>query len=631
MYVEGRDGHDTTSDSHVDNNTALLTDGGAIGFNQGLRALTVSVNSSISGNIAVAGSGGALYVRGCLGSMVLIDNSSISGNRASGGSGGAISIAGEGPNPYDTSILSVTGNSRMESNYAAYEGGAWSTKRSLISISVASNSSVSYNSAQMSPQSDPFRGGGAVSVLQVLGSISLANGSRMSHNTAKSGGGGAVLVYGDTSSVSISEGSQMDGNIASTGGGAYFTFGDLDVLRVTGNSSLSNNSTIGVAGGAVYVDQALGSIVVASGSHMSYNSVPGYGGAVYMAGSGVANGFNTSLSVSDVDGYTFNEYYDDWLSPLAPNVSSCIPIGARTANDLGRLCDDTPGCHSFNLFQQDSDNVPQTCLKIVTVTVPLVQQQANYMRRPCMGSYVREGSQMDGNIASTGGGAYFTFGDLDVLRVTGNSSLSNNSTIGVAGGAVYVDQALGSIVVASGSHMSYNSVPGYGGAVYMAGSGVANGFNTSLSVSGGSQMNGNYAQEHGGALYTTWGMDVLSVANNSSVSNNTARSGGAVFASQAIRHITVANGSSMSYNSVPGYGGAVYMAGSGVANGFNTSLSVSGGSQMNGNYAQEHGGALYTTWGMDVLSVANNSSVSNNTARSGVCITGNSPHYSGQR
>ncbi|PNH01773.1 putative outer membrane protein pmp6 [Tetrabaena socialis] len=568
MYAEGSDGHDTTSvvvdgDSHVDNNTALF-DAGAMGFNQGLRALTVSVNSSISDNIAATGTGGALYVRGCLGSMVLMDNSSISGNRASRGSGGAISIAGGGPSPYDTSILSVTGNSRMESNYAGYDGGAWSTKRSLTSLLIASNSSVSNNTAQerggalytmwgsdvlsvannSSVSYNTARRGGAVFVAQAIRSITVTNGSRISFNSA-SGYGGAVYMDGSgvangfNASLSVSGGSQMNGNNAQEQGGVLWTACGLDVLSVANNSSFSNNTARISSGGAVYARQAIRSIAISDGSQMDGNRclLNSQGGALYTLGL----------------------------------------IGSLYVADFSSISNNLAGTGGVIFTSQSLESL-------------VVSNNSNISRNAAL-------SQIDGNNALISGGAFFSWRSMSTLRVTDNSSISRNSAKYTNGGAINV-YTLGSVAVTNGSRMSFNSAPlGVGGAINMDGSTASDGFFTSsLVISNGSKMDRNIAGRAGGAFATTCGLNMLHVTDNSSMCNSSAvglvgqnnikGGGGAVFVQQALNAVVLAGGSRISSNSARvGAGGAVYMAGSGTTNGFNISLSISSGSQMDAKFS----------------------------------------------
>ncbi|PNH09496.1 hypothetical protein TSOC_003879 [Tetrabaena socialis] len=339
----------------------------------------------------------------------------------------------------------------------------------------------------------------------------------MSYNSAPYGVGGAINMAGNsvpygffTSSLVISSSSEMNSNTAGLAGGAFATSCGLDMLHVTDNGSMSKPDY-----------------------HISFNSAPvGAGGAVYMAGLNIADGFKTSLSISN-------------------------------------------------------------------------------------------GSQVDGNSAGSNGGAFATNRGISLFSTADFSSISGNTAAAGNGGAVYALQAIGHVMVTTGSNVSHNSAQIDGGAVCVAADDGVYNYEASssiLTVIGESSIYDNTAGGDGGAFYMGAGMAALAVDEGSSISYNTAAAGngGAVHA-QACGVFYISNNSQMSYNE-GGDGGAVFMASGkpqmqlpGLAE-----FMLAGASIVNHNTARGRGGAFYVqAYSIGNFSVVEGSSMSFNVAQHG--------------
>lgn len=100
---------------------------------------------------------------------------------------------------------------------------------------------------------------------------------------------------------------------------------------------------------------------------------------------------------------------------------------------------------------------------------------------------------MSFNAAAYGGAAMYTQTDINSIKISGGSSLSNNTVInlqpGAGGGALFLYGRVGTFNLTEGSRMdgNYAGPDGSGGALY-----CANDIGT-LEISGGSSMSYNGA------------------------------------------------------------------------------------------------------------------------------------------
>ncbi|PNH06575.1 hypothetical protein TSOC_007015 [Tetrabaena socialis] len=187
-----------------------------------------------------------------------------------------------------------------------------------------------------------------------------------------------------------------------------------------------------------------------------------------------------------------------------------------------------------------------------------------------------------------------------------------------------VQEGVGTVTVEA-SNVSYNTVVGNGGALYVMtiGGGVGD-----LRVDSGSRLRNNRAANTGGALFVSVHGNVSSVSiDGAELSGNTATGGqgGAVYMGtrSTLLEAVVSGGAALKANTAGGDGGAVYLS-SETAVGL---VLVTGGSKLSGNHAGYGGGALHVeVWGIGgigLVEVGGGSELWNNSAGGGASSSGN--------
>ena len=209
------------------------------------------------------------------------------------------------------------------------------------------------------------------------------------------------------------------------------------------------------------------------------------------------------------------------------------------------------------------------------------------------------GTTIQNALSSGNGGAVnATAGNIAISgKITGNTA--------AAGGAIYHSGNGTITITGTGALQNNTASSGNGGAISLA--------SGTISLSGTSVMIGNLAESgYGGAIYT--GNAMIEVGQNSSITNNKAKSGGAIYADTATVSISETEGVTppriTDNTATDGNGGAIHV-GTG-------SVTVSGGRLSNNKAAAGLGGAIHTENAS--VTVSNTAEVKSNTATKGGAV-----------
>ncbi|PNH03976.1 hypothetical protein TSOC_009905 [Tetrabaena socialis] len=348
----------------------------------------------------------------------------------------------------------------------------------------------------------------------------------------------------------------MDANSAGSNGGAFATNRGISLLSVADFSSISGNTAAG-NGGAVYAYQAIDHVNVTNGSRLSVNqALGGYGGAVYIDAGAYDNddGFNTS-SVSILSG-----------SQMNGNVAMKSGGAFFTGRGLAVLLvakNSSIDSNSVNTTNGGAMSIHQSIGRIVVADSSSM-------------SFNRAGGH--GGVLHVEGNKFKNYHLVRSLAVERFSHVDNN-TAGQSGGAFSFGWGLGSPIVDGNSSSNNDSASAV--SVLL----------DSMVITDESSISFNTAQGHGGAVYVDQGLGSVTLFNSSRMSYNQALAGagGAVFVSLSLGSFTVANSSSVSRNSAQIDGGAICVAVDDGVNDYETSpctLAVIGGSSIDGNTAE---------------------------------------------
>ncbi|KAG2483388.1 hypothetical protein HYH03_017740 [Edaphochlamys debaryana] len=413
---------DLTAGSTVEHNAANRT--GGVAFAQGsISRLALAGGSVVLNNTARWG--GAISCEGDAGSIAVSSSSRISSNAATHGAGGAMWFGSS------LGTLVINGSSSLSNNSAASEGGAMWVAGTTDSIVVAGNSSVSGNTARKGS-------GGAITVLEALGTLQLLGSEARGNGAATSGGflnapGGVGLLY-------ILYGSVVAGNTGSDGGAVFAS--SIGQFAANG-SSLVGNVARG-EGGALYVSGSVSALTFGPGALLEGNRAEaGGGGATFVAGSTdlvSAQGARVLANSAATEGGAFR------LAHVARMVLDNTTFTANTAHSSG----------------------------------------GGAVRVDSAGQLDLIGCLLSDNAAATDGG----FAAIaTAASVTVTASVLRNNSAGMDGGALFLG-GLGGPLAIRASRLEHNTAGALGGAVFTA---------SALAVSGAAFV-GNEARE-GGALY----------------------------------------------------------------------------------------------------------------------------------
>lgn len=544
----------TLSDTDVMYNHAEAS-GGAIGVFTKNNTINVKDGSNISHNSSVASSwsagrakpgAGAIYMgTSSTGSVINIDASSVDNNRAKGW-GGAIVLNAP-------TQLNVSGRSTLNNNYSANDGGAVYTYTDGSTVSI-DDSSVAGNEAATD--------GGAF-FLNDKTTFTLDHGAQVTENKAADGDGGAAYVDDSDTVIVVKGVSSVDDRVTSVSkntaadyGGAFYFDGSSDALTVSGNATVSYNSS-NLAGGAVYHNGTGGAIALESGTSMNGNeSSGGTGGAIFT-------------------------YYDD----------TKISVNGATMNDNKAKAGGA-------IYAEDRADITFSEATVTGNKATNGRGGVIYVNDIFTESIVFYQTKVTGNEASTSGGVVYSTYKASVL--SSESTFTGNKALGGAGGAFYLRQSSSF----ENTSMSSNTATSEGGAIYLVGS-------VDLALSKGTTIESNSADERGGAIYAASASCKVTL-DKSSAKGNTAKSDGGFAYFNESGSLVLKDGSTVSANTA-NCGGLLYAAAGGA-------VSLAEQSLVDSNSADADGGAVYAKSGSLGVSLDDSEISSNSAAKNGGAV-----------
>ncbi|MBQ6826593.1 MAG: right-handed parallel beta-helix repeat-containing protein, partial [Thermoguttaceae bacterium] len=240
-----------------------------------LIGLTIT-GGRLSGDYAVDLLGGGVYAYGAtnLTDVVLVGNTALWG--------GGAHVDGVAPVTFT--------NVAISDNIALQGGGG-------VIVAVA-DANVSFNNVKISGNVASEQGGGLIYIGD--GGMGIFTNVSITGNEATTGAGGGVLI-GESRTSTIFENAEITGNTATSGAAIY---AEYETTNVFVNATIAGN----VGENDVYVEEGYKSYYesAAAGAVSFYNSITL--GAV--AGSGIANAYNTLSNVTTWDAGSDNYVYN---------------------------------------------------------------------------------------------------------------------------------------------------------------------------------------------------------------------------------------------------------------------------------------------------------------------------------
>ena len=563
--------------------TTTVNGGGAGSVFDITDSLLMLRNLDITGGNGATG-GGVDVLSG--NSRVTLDNTSVFGNQANHGGGVYV----------DTGVvLTITNDSDIYNNTADMRGGGVRVWGKFVGGETQSD--VYGNSA-------PDGGG-----ISVPGGTLILNGSDLQGNqaTGAQGTGGGIHVYSNgvvtmTGNVWVYEGQAYDGagiyadaatvympgatmirdNIAThQGGGLYLAAGSrLAAADGSIGDAASNTGNEAVLGAGLYT---ISSTVNFAGSIIN-NIASEAGAGLYASGSIITL---TNARVGGTGAHEANQL----------GATGHEGVGLLLTNNTHAILNNT--VVSSNTFQTTGYTYGGGALvragSVLTLTNSRIERHfaPNVSDGRGAGLYVRgatvtlDNSQIISNTAGTAGGGVRLFGGT--LNVTNGSSLINNQALTGQGGAIAAtsDVATPDINL-SNATLQNNTAATDGGAIYLnAGT---------LDFTGWWVLRDNIAGGNGGAVAVA-GTGVAnfhaSGAGSSILYNQAGGNGGALYVNNASTlelHSTSGYLLSLSGNQASGHGGAAYADNGGY-------FDVYGRLIATANNAAGNGGAFYLSGG----------------------------------
>lgn len=219
-----------------------------------------------------------------------------------------------------------------------------------------------------------------------------------------------------------------------------------------------------------------------------------------------------------------------------------------------------------------------------------------------------DNSQITGNTASNeGGGIYFRGENGELLRITDNSAIANNTADQFGGIAIRSTTGSGNgvlVTIDTTSMTGNKALNGAGGGIGLQGSNI----NATLT---GSTITGNIANELGGGINLSVDNSSLAIATTTIANNTSGSSGGGINSYSNNLDLILAD-STLSNNVASGSGGAIrFLSGGGVGDG--SSLSIED-SDISDNVASQAALAIAFFGGDANRFELSDSNVQNNTA-----------------
>ncbi|KXZ42565.1 hypothetical protein GPECTOR_134g619 [Gonium pectorale] len=545
--------------------------GGALYVAGRVNSLLISGSSSVSGNNATFGQGGAVCTELWLGNLTLTGVSSADGNHAGGdgdfdGLGGF--LASDTAYRYVSAGTSITvsGGSSLSRNSAWHAGAAIALWMRSILITensrVDGNTAVDVGGAFTSYFTDSWRVTEPAD--RSWDSVVITNYSSMSYNHAGVGGAVRVTDWLTLKLFLIDNNSHVDFNSASTTPGALRAY-QLDLLRVTGNSSMSHNRGLTAAvtdgalayssnaadlgGGAVYASR-LDLLLIEGGGSVCNNSLAGSGGeggAVYVSGAAkrvVVRGTGSKA--------------DNNAAPVNGGFLSAYSLLELELSDGGSMTGNSASAGNGGAIMLHTSLANATVQSAgILANNSAEEGGAIYVTGSVTGSVVlRSGGIVEANRASRRTGGFLYVGSVvlgEVLVEGAGSRLCGCSSI-LSGGAISVQDAVyGGLRVADrGTACGNWAELGDGGLMY-------GGFTvTSVEVLTGASIEGNTADGRGGAVAMEGPLLQVHVSSGGRIANNQAGTDGGAFYADFISSLDLTNGATAAANVAGGDGGFAY-------------------------------------------------------------------------
>lgn len=570
-------------------NFSATTNGGTICTNTGTLTVTGCefINCQSLSEAEDTG-GGAIYIGG--GTATIIGGTI---KNCYAAYGAAVYIAGE-------SKLDISGNIKMQNNYATCMGGAIYSSNSTINMTSGeiSNNTAGQNGGGVRLESctGTFSGG----VIGVNNSGDAIADLENYSNKANLGGG---LSIASASNVEI-KGTMISHNIANTAGGIFVESGSTLTLT---SGLIKNNAVTERHGGGMTVDGVLNM----NGGHVYHNAVKnsngeteGNGGGIFVGKNGTVNlnggliDWNSGSAGAGIHGWeaTINIAGTEIACNNSTDEAGAIFLNGGTLNlKQGSIHENSAKGNGGAIYSINA-TINMTGGEIgdsSRTTGATSTDFSNKSGEHGGAIYIKEGSTLNlhggaiaHNVSMQAGGAVFSESAIDKINITDPFVAKYNKSA-ASGGAIY---AFG-VVTMSGGTLDHNSANGWGGGIIVK---------TAGNVFSGGTISYNSATVGGGLMIKTSGSNQIS---GGKINNNTGTSAGGgirvdgtvtISGTTEIKNnrasegagISVATGVTISGGTISGNiatrGGAIHNT---------SSLTITGGT-ISGNNA-ETGGAIY--------------------------------------
>ncbi len=523
-------------------NFSATTNGGTICTNTGTLTVTGCefINCQSLSEAEDTG-GGAIYIGG--GTATIIGGTI---KNCYAAYGAAVYIAGE-------SKLDISGNIKMQNNYATCMGGAIYSINSTINMTSGeiSNNTAGQNGGGVRLESctGTFSGG----VIGVNNSGDAIADLENYSNKANLGGG---LSIASASNVEI-KGTMISHNIAKTAGGIFVESGSTLTLT---SGWIKNNAVTEKHGGGMTVDGVLNM----NGGHVYHNAVKnsngeteGNGGGIFVGKNGTVNlnggliDWNSGSAGAGIHGWeaTINIAGTEIACNNSTDKAGAIFLNGGTLNlKQGSIHENSAKGNGGAIYSINA-TINMTGGEIgdsSRTTGATSTDFSNKSGEHGGAIYIKEGSTLNlhggaiaHNVSMQAGGAVFSESATDKINITDPFVAKYNKSA-ASGGAIY---AFG-VVTMSGGTLDHNSANGWGGGIIVktAGNVFSGGtisYNSANSGAGGVCIDGNttfdgvtiknnQTAEHGGGIQYNSGTSVI--FKSGIIENNSAtKLGGGVY------------------------------------------------------------------------------------------------------
>ncbi|MDR3113325.1 MAG: autotransporter domain-containing protein [Endomicrobium sp.] len=461
-------------------------------------------------------------------------------------------------------------------------------------------STINFSTSSVTFSSNQAKTSGGAIYAERYSSINFTSSTILfAGNTTVNGNGGAIYVenggkinfYGSTITAI--------GNTAGSNGGFLYLHGQSSV---TFNRNVSLISNTAQSGGVIYT-AASSSTIIFSGSStaINYNTSTSSDGVIHLAGNSIVDFSNTSLSaIGNYSGGNGGFLYLAGKSSMTFNKG--VNLSSNTAGNSGGA-----------LFVSTTNIIFKGIVIMSGNIAKSGSGGAIYVNKSSF-SFGNE-ARFTNNKAERDGGAIYAASN-STLTFRGNLAEFDYNAATSKGGAIYLNSgakaSFSNSTAAFSGNIAWNSNTessafGYGGAVYLAGTGVGNISTINFSTSSVTFSN-NQAKTSGGAIYAgSYGSINFTSSTILFAGNAAVNDGGAVY---------VENGGKINFygstitaigNTAGSNGGFLYLNGQSIT--FNRKVSLISNTAQNG-------GAIYAVSGTTLTFNGTSTTFNNNNASS---------------